>query len=570
MTPAVAALEAALGDPRDPTNPFSYEAGVAGDEVERFPEEAIDRLTAWGLPRYFVPDAAGGALGAYDELYGLVRTVSRRDVTIAIATGKTFLGAVTVWIGGTAEQQGRVARIISGGGRGALALTERAHGSDLAACEVTARPVDGGYRLSGEKWLINNGATASFHTVLARTNEAGGPGALSLVLVEAARAPLGTFEPLPKIHTLGVRGADISGARFNDLPVKDADLVGEEGKGLELLLKGMQLSKTLCAALSLGAADTALGVTLEFLLSRELYGDQAIQIPQVRRGLADTIADLWLCESLALLACRCIHLVPEQMSVLAAVVKWYVPTTVESVLQRLSVLLGARYYLREEHCAGVFQKVLRDAALISFFDGNTAVNLAGIASQLRQLLGPGRLGAQESLALVDRLASFDEPLPPFDPRRLALTNKGALLLVETLPLARERLHGMPHPMAAAIAERLDRLEAERMAIAGKVAAGMETHGLRYGRTIEASDEAARFARLTAGMAGVWLWIGGGDRLASDFRQGAWLVRALDRLLPSTAGPDDGLDDPLVEQLIDRHRRDLAFAPFAQATASQVC
>ena len=67
---------------------------------------------------------------------------------------------------------------------------------------------------------------------------------------------------------------------------------------------------------------------------------------------------------------------PEQASLSSAMAKYLVPTLAEAGLGSLSVTLGARYYLREEHVHGIFQKMLRDNAVIGLFDGSTAINLA--------------------------------------------------------------------------------------------------------------------------------------------------------------------------------------------------
>lgn len=85
-----------------------------------------------------------------------MRAVARRDLTVAVAHGKTFLGAVSVWVGGTRRQAEELAGLVMDGAAVSWGLTERDHGSDLMAGETVARPDTDGYLVSGEKWLINN------------------------------------------------------------------------------------------------------------------------------------------------------------------------------------------------------------------------------------------------------------------------------------------------------------------------------------------------------------------------------------------------------------------------------
>src|SRR5215207_8495396 len=129
-------LERYLGDPLDPERAFCFRRSVELDEAEEYPEEATRLLEEWGMSQYFIPEESGGKLRSYEEVLMLLRVVSRRDLTTAIGYGKTYLGAVAVWVGGTPQQRRRLARIISNGEQVALGLTERAHGSDLLSAEV--------------------------------------------------------------------------------------------------------------------------------------------------------------------------------------------------------------------------------------------------------------------------------------------------------------------------------------------------------------------------------------------------------------------------------------------------
>jgi hypothetical protein len=219
------------------------------------------------------------------------------------------------------------------------------------------------------------------------------------------------------VRTQGVHGADISGIRFNNAAIPARALIGGPGLGLELVLKGFQITRCIVPALSLGAADTALRTTLSFALSRKLYGAPVFSIPHARQTLVDAFLDLLICDTLVIAAARALHVLPEQMTLLSAIVKYYVPVTVEKVLRNLAMVLGARYYLREVHWSGIFQKMLRDNSLMSLFDGSTAVNLQTIALHLRQQ----KRGDSVNL---ETLFGLHHPLPSFSPEKLELTNRG--------------------------------------------------------------------------------------------------------------------------------------------------
>ena len=136
-----------------------------------------------GPTRLLHPCVRRRPIESYEALLGLLRVIGRRDLTVAIAHGKTYLGAVAAWVGGSAKQQRRLACSIKKREQVALALTEKTHGSDLLAAEVRATKVSGGYVLDGAKWLINNATRSAVITVFARTAEAGGARGFSFFLV---------------------------------------------------------------------------------------------------------------------------------------------------------------------------------------------------------------------------------------------------------------------------------------------------------------------------------------------------------------------------------------------------
>src|SRR5262245_14933891 len=129
-------LEAFLGSPLSDDQVFSFKRSIEWDEAEQYPEPACEALNEWGLHLHYIPRLHGGLLQSFDELMAIMKTVARRDLTVAIAHGKTFLGAVSSWVGGSEDQQRRLALIIKRRGKLSLGLTERGHGSDLMANEA--------------------------------------------------------------------------------------------------------------------------------------------------------------------------------------------------------------------------------------------------------------------------------------------------------------------------------------------------------------------------------------------------------------------------------------------------
>jgi alkylation response protein AidB-like acyl-CoA dehydrogenase len=455
-------LESALGDPFDPEVTFSFRRAVELDESETFPAAACGVLDDWKLPEYFIPASAGGKWRNTEELLLLQRLVARRDLTVAIGHGKTFLGALGVWIGGDAAQKAELSQIIRSNGAVSLARTERAHGSDLVASDVTAHAESSGsYRLTGEKWLINNATRSTALSVISRVSAEGESDRMALLFVNKDKLARDTYTHLPKVLTHGIHRADISGIRFDGCRIGKDAIIGDAGTGLDTTLKLLQITRIACAALSLGAIDTALRVTLDFASERKLYGTTMLELPYARHLIVCAFADALIAERVTTTAARTVHVAPAQLRATSAIAKYFVPTVVEGAMRTLSVALGARHYLRSELAHGIFQKLMRDNEVVSLFDGSTVVTLDALASLLPPL-ALLRKSAMPDEDVLDGLFTPTRSLPTLDLGRVTLTSESSEVVAALVPSAlhlaylkgRSGLDGDLHTAVCALAKAL--------------------------------------------------------------------------------------------------------------------
>jgi alkylation response protein AidB-like acyl-CoA dehydrogenase len=439
----VESLESHLGDPHDPESALPVQRVLDLDEAEQYPHAELDLLHRWGCHEYGHPVSAGGRGRTIQDSVSFGIAISRRDATLATALSITMLSWMPIWVAGDEDQQRGLAAAVRGGAKFSWGLSERAHGSDLLANEMTARKVPGGYRLDGEKWLIGNCTLADYVVLFARTSDRGGPGGFSVLVLDKRAADARAVAALPDNRLHGLRGIDMSGLRLRDCFVPDSALLGSEGHGLEIALQSSHPVRVMITGIAIGCADTALRRTLDFARQRTLFGQSVAEIPYSRRQLTDAFGDVLLCDVLANCAARSLQTAPDQSSVWSATTKYLVPTLLDRTVAELGVVLGARHYLRAHPRFGAFQKARRDLLVANFADGNTTVNLKNIVAQLAGLLDRALdAGEAQRLAASDRLAAlfdWDEPLPPFDPsaaRTISRTGDDALL---ALPLASRRL-----------------------------------------------------------------------------------------------------------------------------------
>jgi alkylation response protein AidB-like acyl-CoA dehydrogenase len=532
------ALEKDLGDPLNPDSILSFKRAIELDEKEEFPHQEIAWLYNWNLQDYYVPVNCGGKFTNFEEFVAFVRVLSRRDLTTGIAFTTLFWSFLT-WLAGTEEQKQKFSQFIrEEHGAMCLGYSEREHGSDLVGGSLTATKVPGGYLLNGEKWPINRATISGISFILAKTDSEGGAKSLTLFAVEKSKLASSEYYNLPKILTHGIRGSDMSGIGFTNCFVPDSMRLGQEGDGLELALKGFQVTRTLCAAFAQGAADTALRTTLKFSRDRQLYNKTVFDLPQPRKVLVDAFLDILICDCKTIGASRGFSVVPEQFSVWASTTKYFVPTQLETMVNNVYTVLGSRFYMREEHEFGIFQKVLRDNSIISMFDGSTVVNLHALMLQFRQLTkARSRRKPEDLKQLESRLEiifSLDKPLPNFDPTKLELFGRGADDVLQGLEIAidrLEKLQGNPE---------IDREMLEKaIALSKMILEELDAHDelisnskfeFGHDQSPELFEIAKNYCTLHSAVSCLHMWIYNRKTLGEFFAKGEWLVLSLHKLL----------------------------------------
>jgi alkylation response protein AidB-like acyl-CoA dehydrogenase len=512
-------LERALGDPCSARAPISFAALMEHDEREEAPSEAFGALRAWGVNTHLVPEAWGGRLRSFEELLALVRVVSRRDLVLTTGLGSTMLAAIPVWAWGSDDHRRQVADLLlDRGAFGCFAVSERNAGSDLQATTARADVVDGGYRLRGEKWLVGNASRASFVVALVRT----GP-SLSLLFLHPDHHSAAACRRLPRIKTLGLRGHDMGGIAFEDCRLPADALLAPAGRGMEMALTTLQYTRTMIGGMALGAADTALRLALGWGRARRLYGEPILAIPAVRALLIGAFLDILIAECVVTVAARALTLAPRRMPLWAATTKYLVPNLCEGIVRDAATVLSARSYLREGIAEGIFQKIARDIAIASIFEGTQLVQLSLIASQLGQLKRTGRRDAEP--VDLDRLCDLGTPAPAWDPStsRLRIGDPGGDELVE-------RWFG-PAERRAEVAELGPRAIAAHRAIE------------KLSKSAASTDFslARRHCLLHAAACCLQIWRTNQDRLAPEAADGEWLVLCLERLAARSDWAPTGAD-----------------------------
>ncbi|MFZ4156449.1 acyl-CoA dehydrogenase [Streptomyces pseudogriseolus] len=554
---AVSELDLALGDPRDPDNPYGFAAMARRDAAEAFPRELAERVGPW-LRTAFVPAGQGGDLVSLDHTLMLVRAAARRDPAVMPATMFSITAAVCVLAAGSAGQRERVVRLLREGGSVGFALSEAEHGGDLLANSCTAAGDDGGgYVLDGEKWLVGLGERCQALLVVARTGRRG-PGAFSALLLEGSevdKARSGIRQ-----RPAGMRGVDFAGFRFEGLPVRADALVGQPGHGLEIAMKAMQVVRTMSTGCSLACADTGLRLAWDFARERRVGGRGADGLPYPRRELATAAALVLAADVAALTAARGAHVLPEAQSLWSSVAKRTATGFADEVLARCADVLGTRSVLRDGPYAA-FDTVRRDNAVVRYIDTSPVANARLVAAQLARLAGAAGGGADDVNG-ADALGAVFDPgaaLPEADWDRLRLSGRGGDPVLSRLPAVAAAVRhavtegaGAPVADAARIVARTRELECAVGGLLHDVSWRLGSGKDADGGPPELGHLAERLCLLHTAASCVHLWWACRDRSLFGLPPGdaGWLSPVLTAVLDRAGGRVAPLPDAETHRLMD--------------------
>ncbi|MDL4774211.1 acyl-CoA dehydrogenase [Actinomadura xylanilytica] len=550
-------LERRFGDPWDSGNPTGHAAVLAADERGETFAAGEQVLDAVGLNAEFVPVDLGGRLARLDHLIQVMRPVFRRDPALGLGYGvSSLIAAVNVWAAGDASQRRRVADLLLAGGRVAAGYHELAHGNDFAGNDLSALPgPDGVLRLNGRKEVIANAGRAEAMVLFARTSSEPGSRSHSQLLAERADLPAGAFRDLPRFPTSGMRGVQLGGLEFRDCPVPADTVLGVPGHGVETALRSFQITRTVLPAMATGILEAGLDVTARFVDARMLYGRSLADMPHIRSILADAFVDLLICECLATVTARSVHLLPDETSLYASASKYFIATLLTDAVYELSRVLGAQFYLRDGEY-GIFQKHLRDLPPASFGHSARATCLGTVLPQLPRLARKAWRGGDAPPSEVYRPGG---PLPPLSFDRLTLSSGGRDSHSAALTAA------LDAPDVPADLRRHLLVAANELGTLGLECAALAPRDLTVDARPEVLELPARYAAVLAATACVNVWLHSRDRSEDFLADPQWVTAAL-RRIAGRLGRDPGPrprhhDEALAADVLARHRRGGGFGLF---------
>ena len=252
---------------------------------DEYPREIADKLADLGLYGATISPEHGG-LGLSAATYAkIVERISAVWMSVSGIFNSHLIMAAAVERFGSDEMKGEfLPRFASGELRGGIALTEPDCGTDLQAIRTRARRDGDDYVIDGSKMWITNSLEGQILAVLVKTDPDTDPPhkGMSLLLVEKERG-----YKARKLDKLGYRGIDTAELQFDGVRVPAANLIGEEGRGLQQILNGLELGRINVAARGVGLARVCLEESLAYAQTRKTFGKPICGHQTIQIKLAD-------------------------------------------------------------------------------------------------------------------------------------------------------------------------------------------------------------------------------------------------------------------------------------------
>ena len=343
------------------------------DATSEFPWENIEAINKLGLNGMFVPEAYGGTPLSYSAYLKCVREISKACASTGLIWATTFHGIKPLIAFGTEEQKDRLLPRIAEGGIGALAITEPTAGSDATGMRTRFEADGGEIVISGDKTFITSGDVADLMLLFGKWRELGeGREAITALIVEKGAPGL---EALRKEDKMGHRAASTVGLSFNDCRVPRANVLGEPGEGLAILLASLNLSRPSVAAHALGIARAAFEDSVAYINERQQSGRKIVEFQGIQFMLADMAADLATCEAWLWHVGRMIDDGVADFAVEASMLKMRASDVAMQVTTDAVQLHGGYGYCTDYRV----ERLMRDAKITQIWEGTNQVH--------RQLIG---------------------------------------------------------------------------------------------------------------------------------------------------------------------------------------
>jgi isovaleryl-CoA dehydrogenase len=266
------------------------------DRTNEFPMDLWPKLGALGLLGVTVEEDYGGSALGYLAHIIAVEEISRASASVALSYGAhSNLCVNQIRRNGSETQRKQyLPKLVSGESIGALAMSEPGAGSDVVSMRLRAERRGERYVLNGNKMWITNGPDADVLVVYAKTDADAGPRGITAFLIEKGMKGFSTAQKLDK---LGMRGSNTCELVFRDCEVPVEHVLGEQGRGVNVLMSGLDYERAVLAGGPLGIMAACLDQVVPYVHERKQFGQPIGEFQLMQGKLADMYVTFSACRA---------------------------------------------------------------------------------------------------------------------------------------------------------------------------------------------------------------------------------------------------------------------------------
>ncbi len=261
------------------------------DAKNAFPNELWKEMGELGLLGITVAEEDGGSGMGYLAHVVAVEEIARASASVSLSYGAhSNLCVNQIKRNANPEQKAKyLPKLISGEHVGALAMSEVGAGSDVVGMKLRAEKRDGYFVLNGNKFWITNGPDADTLVVYAKTDpEAGAKGITTFIVEKGMKG----FSTSPHFDKLGMRGSNTAELIFEDVEVPFENILGEEGKGVRVLMSGLDYERVVLSGIGSGIMASCLDEIMPYMVERKQFGQSIGNFQLMQAKIADMYTKL--------------------------------------------------------------------------------------------------------------------------------------------------------------------------------------------------------------------------------------------------------------------------------------
>ena len=346
------------------------------DEKNAFPNQLWLRFGEMGLLGITANEAYGGSQMGYLAHVVAMEEISRASASIALSYGAhSNLCVNQISLNGSEQQKQRyLPKLISGEHIGALAMSEPGAGSDVVSMQLRAEKKGSSYILNGNKMWITNGPDAHVLVVYAKTDTSANAHGITAFLIER---DFPGFSHAQKLDKLGMRGSNTCELVFQDCEVPAENILGEENKGVKVLMSGLDYERVVLAGGPVGIMQACMDVVLPYVHERKQFGKAIGEFQLMQGKIADMYSTMSACRAYLYSAAHACDTGKITRKDAAGVILYCAEKATALALEAIQCLGGNGYI--NEYPTG---RLLRDAKLYEIGAGTSEIRRMLIGREL--------------------------------------------------------------------------------------------------------------------------------------------------------------------------------------------